>query len=330
MSTFPAFRIHSQNGGEDSRLDQITVENLSEGDVLIRVQWSCINYKDALAATGAGKIMRRFPLIGGIDLAGVVESSADDRFSPGQSVLITSSGLGENHDGGYARYARVPGDWVLPLPEGFSTRDAMAMGTAGFTAALAVHRMEVNGQRPEHGPVAVTGATGGVGSVAVDILSGRGYEVAAITGKTEAGDYLSQLGAAQSLARDELEIAGRPLESTKWGGAVDNLGGEILAWLVASTREFGNVASIGLAASHTLDTTVMPFILRGVSLLGINSVTTPRPMREEVWARIATDLKPRHLDEVVTREITLDNLPGSFDTYLKGQVTGRTLVRIGD
>ena len=329
MSNFKAFRIHSPKGGEDARIDELTLDDLSEGDVLIKVEWSCINYKDALAATGAGKILRRFPLVAGIDLAGVVEASDDPRYEAGQPVLITSSGLGENHDGGFSEYARVPADWVLPVPEGFSTRDAMALGTAGFTAALAVHRMEVNGQTPQHGPIAVTGATGGVGSVAVDLLSGLGYEVTAITGKPEANDYLSDLGASEILHRAELETGGRPLESTHWGGAVDNLGGELLAWLLASTREFGNVASIGLAASHKLETTVMPFILRGVSLLGINSVTTPRALREEVWDRIATDLRPRHLNEVVTQEIALEDLPGSFDTYLKGQVTGRTLVRIG-
>src|SRR5690606_27894224 len=218
------------------------------------------------------KILRRFPLIGGIDLAGVVESSADRRYRKGERVLVTGCGLGEDHDGGYAEYARVDGDWVIPMPAGLDPKRAMAIGTAGFTAALAVHRMEHNGQRPDTGPVVVTGATGGVGSLAVNMLAGRGYEGVAVTGKADHVPYLRKLGAASVLLRQEIDYGRRPLERIQWAGAIDNVGGEMLTWLTRTTGWWGNIASIGLAGSHELHTTVMPFILRGVNLLGINSM----------------------------------------------------------
>jgi acrylyl-CoA reductase (NADPH) len=328
MKTFRAFRIHSDGGKISARFDNLSIEDLSPGEVVIRVSHSDINYKDALAATGAGRILRRYPLVGGIDLAGTVESSSDARYAVGAAVLVTGCGLSETHDGGYAEFARVPGDWVIPLPEGLDAVTAMALGTAGFTAALAIHRMEQNGQVPEGGSIAVTGASGGVGSIAVDMLSSAGYRVVAITGKAACIPYLQQLGAHEVLLREQLDLGAKPLEAVRFGGAIDNLGGELLTWLTRTVDFWGNIASIGLAASPKLETTVMPFILRGVSLLGINSSATPRDWRLGVWQRIATDLRPRHLDRIVTRTISFEELPAAFPAYLNGQVTGRTVVRI--
>jgi NADPH2:quinone reductase len=328
MNRFKAFRIHSENGHVVARLEQLTLNELAPGDVVIRVSHSGINYKDALAATGAGKILRRYPLVGGIDLAGVVEASGDARFRPGDAVLVTGCGLSETHDGGYAEFARVPGEWVIPMPPGLDAATAMGLGTAGFTAALAIHRMEQNGQSPGGGAIAVTGATGGVGSIAVDMLGARGYQVVAITGKAGAADYLKELGASEVLARADLDFGSRPLENARFGGAIDNLGGETLGWLTRSVDFWGNIASIGLTSSAELKTTVMPFILRGVALLGINSSATRREWRLTVWRRIATDLKPRHLERIITRTISLDELPAAFPAWIAGQVTGRTVVRI--
>ncbi len=328
MPTFKAFRIHEQDKKIVARFEQLSLDDLAAGDVVIRVTHSDINYKDALAATGAGRILRRYPLVGGIDLAGVVESSADSRYSKGDSVLVTGCALSETHDGGYAEYARVKGDWVIPMPPGLDAFAAMALGTAGFTAGLAIHRMEHNGQTPGAGPIVVTGATGGVGSLAIDMLTARGYEVVAVSGKATSTDYLRSLGAARVLARQEINYGSRPLESVQFAGAVDNVGGEMLTWLTRTVDFWGNIASIGLAGSAELKTTVMPFILRGVSLLGINTSTTPREMRLAVWNRIATDLRPRHLDRIVTRTIAFDELPGAFPAYIEGGVVGRTVVKI--
>jgi acrylyl-CoA reductase (NADPH) len=329
MEAFKAFRIHEEGTKIVARFEQLTLDDLAAGDVVIRVLYSDINYKDALAATGAGKILRRYPLVGGIDLAGVVESSLDPRYSKGDRVLVTGSALSETHDGGYAQYARVKGDWVIPMPPGLDEFTAMALGTAGFTAGLAIHRMEHNGQTPGGGPIVVTGASGGVGSLAIDMLAGRGYEVVAVSGKASATQYLKSLGAARVLARQDINFGTKPLESVQFGGAIDNVGGEILAWLTRTVDFWGNIASIGLAGSAELKTTVMPFILRAVSLLGINTSTTPREMRLAVWERIATDLKPRHLDRIVTRTIMFDELPGAFPAYIEGNVIGRAVVKIG-
>jgi acrylyl-CoA reductase (NADPH) len=326
---FRAFRIHSEDGKIAARFEDIGLDDLAAGEVVIRVSHSGINYKDALAATGAGRILRRYPLVGGIDLAGIVESSADPRYREGDEVLVTGCALSETHDGGYAERARVRGDWVIPLPEGMNAFDVMAIGTAGFTAALAIHRMEVNGQHPAGGPIVVTGATGGVGSIAIDMLKSRGYRVVALSGKAGAVQYLKEIGADEVLSRQGLDLGTKPLESARFGGAIDNLGGEILTWLTRSTDFWGNIASIGLAAGPELKTTVMPFILRGVSLIGINSSATPREWRLKVWERIGTDLKPRHLKEIVTRTIDFADLPAAFPPYLEGAVTGRTVVRIG-
>ena len=233
--------------------------------------------------------MRRFPMVGGIDVAGAVHASNDPRYAEGDPVVITGFGLSEDFDGGYSEYVRAPGDWLIRLPDGMSLRDSMAIGTAGFTAALAVDRMELNGQRPDRGPVLVNGATGGVGSFAIDMLAGLGYEVAAFTGKRDRDDYLRALGASRILYRDEAEMGTRPLEKTRWAGAVDNVGGGELAWLTRTMQPEGNIASIGLAGGFKLETTVMPFILRGVNLLGINSVHVARDRRERVWQRLASD-----------------------------------------
>jgi len=330
MSSFKAYRIHNEDGEIQAKFEQITLDDVTEGDVVIRAAYSDINYKDALAATGKGKILRQFPLVGGIDVAGRVESSNSNQFGPGEDVLVTGCELSEIRDGGYAEYVRVPADCVVKLPESLTLFEAMALGTAGFTAALAVDRMEQNGQAPDHGPIVVTGATGGVGSIAVDILSSAGYEVVAVTGKSDAADYLRDLGASQVLLRDEIDLGKRPMERAEWGGAVDNLGGEVLTWLTRAVKPFGNIASSGLAASHELKTTVMPFILRGVSLLGINSVLCPPEVRRAAWQRLGNDLKPRHLDRIVSRTIEFDDLPGAFDEHIKGTVKGRTVVKIAD
>lgn len=330
MSTFKAYRINQEEGGTTAGFEQMSIDDLTQGEVVIRVKWSGINFKDVLAATGKGKILRKSPLNGGIDLSGTVAASQDSRFREGDEVVVCGCGLSETADGGYAEYARVGSGCVVPLPAGISLRDAMAIGTAGFTAAMAIVRMEQNDQKPENGPIVVTGATGGVGSIAIDMLAASGYEVVAFTGKRSAHGFLSELGAGEFIDRHEVEMGTRPLEKAVWGGAIDNAGGETLAWLTRTVRPWGNIASIGLVESIKLQTTVMPFILRGVSLLGINSIEMSDEMRTQVWQRIGTDLRPRHLDRIITREVALDDLPTTFDSYLDGTNTGRTLVRVGD
>ncbi|KFI22277.1 oxidoreductase [Nitrosococcus oceani] len=330
MESFRGLRIDREKEGIQARLETLHLEDLSPGSVVIRAYYSSVNYKDALAATGKGNILRRFPLVGGIDVSGVVESSADPRFRPGEKVLVTGYGLGSDHDGGYADYVRVPADWVVPLSEGLSLYGAMALGTAGFTAALAIQRMEDNGQRPDRGPVLVTGATGGVGNLAIDMLAGLGYPVVALTGKREAVENLKTLGASQILFRQELEMGQRPLEKGQWGGAVDTAGGDTLGWLTRTVLPWGNIASIGLAGGSELHTTVMPFILRGVSLLGISSADCPMPLRQRIWQRLATDLRPRHLNQIVTGRVSLEELLPIFEGMLAGAHRGRTVVKIRD
>lgn len=310
-----------------ARLVELGIDDLDSGEVLIRNSHSSVNYKDALAATGTGRVVRRFPVIGGIDVAGTVVTSGDTRFREGEAVLVTGYGMGVEHDGGYAEYSRVPADWVVPLPQGMSTADAMAIGTAGFTAALAIMRMEQNGLKPANGPVVVTGASGGLGSVAVDLLAGLGYEVTAISGKDNQHEYLRHLGASQVLSRHTLEMGTKPLEKTIWAGGVDPVGGETLAWLTRTMKQHGTIASCGLTAGVELHTTVMPFILRGVSLLGIDSVQCPMELRRRVWERLASDMRPRHLKEI-TRTIHFEQLPETFDALLKGTAKGRVVVKI--
>ena len=328
MKTFKAFRIHEEDKKIAARFEDITLEALSPGEVVIRVAYSDINYKDALAATGAGKILRRYPLVGGIDLSGVVESSTDGRYQPGDAVLVTGSSLSETVDGGYTEVARVKGESVIPMPAGLDTLRAMHLGTAGFTAALAINRMERNGQTPARGPIVVTGASGGVGSIAIDMLAARGYEAIAVTGKAESVEYLKSLGASKVVMRGELALGTKPLEAARFAGAIDNVGGEMLAGLTRHVDSWGNIASIGLTGGYELKTTVMPFILRGISLLGINSSATLRAERLEVWQRIATDLAPRHLARIASRTIEFAELPGAFQAYIDGKVTGRTVVKI--
>lgn len=329
MTEFSAYRVHETEGNVRAGLEAVKLEDLSAGEVVIRSIWSSVNYKDALAATGRGKIIRSFPRIAGIDVAGYVDSSADARFQPGDAVLVTGYDFGVDHDGGYAEYARVPAEWVIPLPDGLTLREAMILGTAGLTAAICIHRMEANGQQPDQGPIVVTGATGGVGSLAIDMLAGLGYEVVALTGKESEYDYLRTLGATGILDRKTLDTGKRPLEKARWAGAVDNVGGEILAWLTRTMQPWGNIASVGLAAGAELNTTVMPFILRGVALLGVTSSGCPTDLRHRLWQRLAEDIKPRHLDSIVSREVGLDDLSGVFEEMLAGRTAGRTLVRIG-
>jgi len=328
MHAFAAYRIHQRAGKVIAGLERLGLDDLSAGEVVIRVTHSSINFKDALAATGAGRILRRFPLVGGIDLAGTVERSSDAVCQAGDAVLVTGCGLSETRDGGYAEYARVPAHAVVPMPPGFDAASAMGVGTAGFAAALAIMRMETNSQAPQMGPIAVTGATGGVGSLAIDMLAAKGYAAVAITAKADAAAYLRSIGAADVLPRGQIQYTEQALETARWGGAIDNAGGELLAWLLRTTHERGNVASVGLAAGASLSTTVMPFILRGVSLLGVNSSALPRALRLAVWRRIAGDLRPRHLDRIVQRRIGLRDLPAAFDDHLAGRVRGRTLVQI--
>jgi len=322
--------VHQADKTTKTQLDTIALTDLTPGDVVVRVQWSGINYKDALAVTGKGRIMRAFPRVAGIDLAGVVEHSSAAAYKPGDAMLVTGCNIGELLDGGYAQFARVPAEAVIPLPQGLSAQDAMAIGTAGFTAAFALRRMLENHQAPAMGPIAVTGPTGGVGSIAIDLFKRAGFTVHAVTGKAgKADDYLKALGADEIVSRQALDLGSKPMEKGLWGGAVDNLGGPTLAWLTRTVKPWGNIASIGLAQSHELTTTVMPFILRGVSLLGIHSVECPRAWREDIWRKLAGEWKPRHLGRIVTRTVSLDELPAACGDLIAGTVTGRILVRIG-
>jgi putative YhdH/YhfP family quinone oxidoreductase len=329
MAPFPAFRIHNDASGHRAGIEEMRVDELSPGEVLVKVAYSSINYKDALAGTGEGKILRVFPLNGGIDLAGYVAASNDPAFKEGDQVLCTGCGLSEIRDGGYAEYARIESKWTIPLPAGLTLRESMALGTAGFTAALSLFQMMRNGQTPPMGPIVVTGATGGVGSLSIDILTRAGFEAHAITGKVEQFDWLIGLGAKQCIAREGLYWGQRPLEAARWAGAIDNVGGDMLAGLTRVIRPYGNIASCGLAASADLATTVMPFIIRGLSLLGVASAGTARPIREQIWQLLATDWKPAHLETIANREAVLADLPGIFATMLAGGSLGRTVVRIG-
>jgi acrylyl-CoA reductase (NADPH) len=328
MHDFKVFRI-SQNGEKvQGNLELSTLDNLSAGEVLFKVAYSSVNYKDALAANGLGKFTREFPVIGGIDAAGYVVSSTNKAFKEGDAVLVTGYDFGTNHDGGYAEYARVPAEWVVRLPDGMSPKQAMSIGTAGFTVALCVHRLEENNQKPEDGPFVVTGASGGVGNYAIDILSKLGYEVIAVSGKQSEKEKLLALGASEVVDRNDIDLSGPPLEKGLWGGAIDNVGGDILAWLTRTTKPWGNIVSVGLAGGSHLNTTVMPFILRGVSLLGVTSSGCPTELRHRLWHRLATDLAPTHLDAIVTRVAGLEDLPDIFDTLLAGTSTGRTIIKI--
>jgi acrylyl-CoA reductase (NADPH) len=325
---FKAYLITQHDNKVGSGFVDMDDSQLDSGEVTIAVSHSSINYKDALAATGAGRIIRRFPCIGGIDLAGSVLASSDSRFKLGDEVLATSYDIGVAHHGGYAQRARIPANWVHKLPVGLTAAEAMALGTAGFTAGLGIVRMEENGLKPANGPVIVNGATGGVGSLAVDMLAARGYHVVALTGKESETDYLKELGAKEVMLRQSLDLAKiKPLGKELWAGAVDNLGGDYLAWVASTMKQGGTIASIGLAASMNLNTTVAPFILRGASLLGIDSGYIGEPYRSGVWQRLGSDMKPRHLS-AMTRHIAFGDLPAAFDDYIQGRVKGRVVVDI--
>jgi NADPH2:quinone reductase len=327
VESFKAFRIFESDGRNVGRIVDATLDELSAGDVVIEAAYSSVNYKDALAGTGAGKIVRRFPIVGGIEVAGRVVSSDDPRFRPGEEVVAMGHDMSVTHDGGYADRVRVPGDWLIHLPEALSPFEAMVTGTAGFTAAYSILEMEHNGLTPDSGPVIVTGATGGVGSMAVEQLARLGYEVTAFTGKDDAYDYLKSLGAAEVVSRHTLEMGTRPLEKATWAGAVDPVGGPVLSWLTRTMAYGGCIASSGLTAGIELNTTVMPFILRGVKLLGIDCVACSADRRAEVWARLAGDLKSTHTD-AIAHEIGLDGLPDAFETLLEGRAKGRFVVKL--
>lgn len=327
-ATFQAFRIHDNSQGYRSAIEEISIDDLAEGDVTIRVEWSSINYKDALAATGKGKILKRYPMSGGIDVAGTVVESASDQFQPGDEVLANGSGLGENRDGGYAQFLRLKSDWVVPLPPGLTAREAMGLGTAGFTAAMCLYRMEANGQKPENGPIVVTGASGGVGTVAINLLTSAGYEVHAITGKVEEFDWLEQLGASQCISRHDLHWGQKPLEKAIWAGSIDNVGGDMLAGISRVVDLWGNIACCGMAGGHGLHGTVFPLILRGVSFLGVSSSNCPIAVRKMLWERLANDWKPPLLDEIIKQEVQLDGMEPVFTSMMEGKSLGRTVVNI--
>jgi NADPH2:quinone reductase len=324
-SPFRAFRIANAQGQVAGQVVETTIDDLTAGEVVIKVAFSSVNYKDALAAT-TSRIIRAFPRIGGIDASGTVVSSADPRFREGDQVIATSYELGVGNDGGYAEYMRVPAEWVVPLPSGLTLREAMVAGTAGFTAALAIMRLEHNGLAPGRGPVAVTGATGGVGGVAIGALAALGYSVTAFTGKDDEHESLRRLGAADVRSRHAIQFGDRPIEHAEWSAAVDAAGGDLLSWIVKSTMPWGGVASTGLTGGIDLKLSVIPFILRGVSLIGIDSVTCPMAIRRDVWNRLATDMKPGL--SVTTRDIGLEDLPHAFATLAAGQARGRFVVRL--
>jgi acrylyl-CoA reductase (NADPH) len=310
-------------------VEELGLDDLPPGEVLVEVAWSSVNYKDGMVTVPGNRVARVSPLVPGVDLAGVVVSSDDPSVAVGSQVLAHGGDLGVARHGGFARYARVPAGSVIALPPGLSARQAMAIGTAGFTAALSLDQLEQRGMAPGDGPVLVTGASGGVGSFAVDLLAGRGYEVVASTGKTDEHPWLEHLGAATVIGRDDLdEAGGRVLGPEHWAGAVDCVGGETLARVLQTLRYGAAVAASGLTGGSALQTTVFAFITRGVALLGVDSVQTPTPRRREVWARLATDLRPAHLDELIAGEVTLDELSGALGDILASKVRGRLLVRL--
>jgi acrylyl-CoA reductase (NADPH) len=327
--TFPALLLEQADGKTTARLAELPVSDLPPGEVLVDVAWSTLNYKDALAITGAGKIVRQFPFVPGIDLAGTVASSEHPCFKPGDEVILTGWGVGERHWGGLARKARVKGDWLLLRPEGLTLEQCMAIGTAGFTAMLCVMALEEQGVTPERGEIVVTGAAGGVGSVAIPLLARRGFKVVASTGRQELAGYLESLGAAEVVNRQQLAQGSKaPLDSARWAGAVDTVGGDTLVNLLKAMQYHGVVAACGLAGSASFNGTVFPFILRGVRLIGVDSVYYPAERRSAVWARLAQDLDPALLAGMITR-IGLADVPATAPDFLKGAVRGRIVVDTG-
>jgi acrylyl-CoA reductase (NADPH) len=328
VDTFKAFRIFDDNDTIAGRVVEMKLDDLSPGEVVFKTAYSSVNYKDALAGTGSGgKIIRKYPLTGGIDAAGTVVSSSDSRFKAGDAVICTSYDMGVAHDGGYGEYCRVRGDWVVPLPDGLTLFEAMALGTAGYTAGLAVELLELNGLAPENGKVFVNGATGGVATLAIDMLARNGYDITAVTGKETEQSFLRQIGAREVAARSSIDLGKRPLEKSLWAAAFDSVGGEQLAWLTRTMQTHGLIASFGNAGGIELNTTVLPFILRGVRLIGVDSAYTPMVLRRKVWARLASDLKPRHLDSIA-RLIEVNDLPEQFERMLQGRARGRAVVKL--
>ncbi len=330
MTDVKSLRVHQINGAIESRIEQCADPDLATDEVSIEVHYSSLNFKDALAVTGKGKILRRYPLVAGIDAAGVVTSSAVPEFTPGDKVVVVGGGIGEVRDGGYCEKLCVPADLVVPLPDNLTLMESMIIGTAGFTAALAIDRMQMNGQAPEMGPILVTGASGGVGTLAINLFNHIGYEVVALSGKSDQVEWLQELGASQVLDRAGIEFGNKPLEKAQWGGAVDNLGGEYLNWLCRSVKPWGNIAAVGLASSTELNTSVMPFILRGVSLLGINSVYPSQNVRHHIWNRLATDLKPPDLDSIHQGSLKLEDIESKAQLMMSGQNKGRWTVRVAE
>jgi acrylyl-CoA reductase (NADPH) len=327
LTTFKAIRIDKADKGTTAALTQFDEAELMDGDVTVAVEWSTVNYKDGLAVTGKAPVVRRFPMIAGIDFAGTVLTSSHPDWKPGDKVVSTGWGLGETHLGAYAEKARVKGDWLVRLPDGMSARDAMAIGTAGFTAMLSVLALEKHGVAPKHGPVVVTGAAGGVGSVAIAVLAKLGYHVIASTGRASEADYLRDLGAAEIIDRNELSGAAKPLAKERWAGGIDTVGSTTLANLLSMTKYGGAIAACGLAAGMDLPSSVAPFILRGVCLLGIDSVMCPIEQRKVAWSRLARDLDKSKLAEI-THEISLDDVIATGSKILAGQVRGRLVVKI--
>ena len=329
--SFRAFVVDKSEDSFSAEIAELDESRLPEGEVTLRVEWSDVNYKDGLACVRDGRVISSYPMTPGIDLAGSVIESNDDRFKEGDGVLVTGYDLGVGHPGGFAELARVPADWLVHLPDGLNAQEAMALGTAGFTAALSVYEFERNGIGPDSGPVLVTGATGGVGSTAVAMLAGLGYTVAASTGKDSEHAFLRSIGASEILSREEVSAeSGRPMEKARWAGAVDPVGGSTTAYLLRTTKPGGVVALSGLTGGTAIGTSVFPFILRGVKLVGIDSVYAPMPVREELWRRLGADLKPAGLLETIAEEITLEGVIGATAKILKGAIRGRTLVRLTD
>jgi acrylyl-CoA reductase (NADPH) len=330
MSTaFRAFVVNKTEEGFTAGFKELTLAELTQGEVLIKVAYSSVNYKDGLASIPEGRIVRTYPFVPGVDLAGIVAESSDSRFKTGDEVLATSYELGVSHYGGYSEYARVKADWVVPLPDGLTLKEAMALGTAGFTAALAIHQLEKNGLKPQNGPVLVTGASGGVGSIGINILSALGYTVAASTGKSSEHDYLKELGASEIISREETSAeSNRPLEKERWAGSLDSVGGSTLAYLIRTTKYGGSIAAFGNTGGPNLNTTVFPFILRAINLLGIESVNCPMELRSNLWRRLASNYKPGHLLDRIGNEVPLEELPQALATILKGGTRGRTIIKI--
>ncbi len=328
-SSFKAFVVNKTSDNFTAGLQDLTQDALPSGEVLVRVAYSSVNYKDGLASIPDGKVVRTYPFVPGIDLSGTVVESSDTRFKAGDEIIATSYDIGVSHYGGYSEFARLKADWLVPLPQGLTLKEAMALGTAGFTAALSVHQLQKNGLTPTSGPILITGATGGVGSIAIGILKGLGYTVAASTGKTEEHDYLKSLGATDILSREETSAEStRPMEKERWAGSIDAVGGSTLAYLLRTTKYGGSIAACGNTGGPNFNTTVFPFILRAVNLLGIDSVNCPMDLRRQLWQHLATDYKPASLLDSISKEASLEELPHVLSTILKGGIRGRTIVRI--